>query len=337
MNRTGLPVSQPLVTVLIPAYNAEEYIEQSVRAVMAQSYGHLEILVINDGSQDRTGAILDHLAQTDARLRVVHNSENLQLIATLNKGLDLARGEYIARTDADDIAHPHWIEKLLNFLRQHPHIGAAGAGIRIFSKDPQTDGYDVVYPQHHHDIIREMIYRNPFAHPTMMMRAELLRRHGLRYDAGYAHAEDYKLWLEISKISQMANLPDILLAYRIHTNNTSILNKAAQLAATRKISQEAIANFLHIHHNIAFTWPSWPKKLLVQDLLRFTEALQNAQKGNLKSWRKFFLNMILSVERYRFSDIPKLIRLACAYHFRYPEYRNMIRKILRPHRYQGPF
>lgn len=325
--------NNPLVSVLIPAYNAEKYIEPCLRAVMSQTYQNLEILVINDGSQDKTAAILEELAAADARLKIVHNSENLKLIATLNKGLQLAKGEFIARTDADDISRPDWIKTLLTFLLENPDIQAVGAGINMFKNDPHSDGRTHFYPLHHNDIIQEMMYSNPFAHPVMLIRSGLFHQNGLRYNCQYPHAEDYKLWLEISKIGKLANVPKILLDYRLHDNNVSLVYKQEQLATTQKIRKEAIAYYLN-QHQIAFVWP---EKLHFADLPKFTAAVQTANAANMKFWNKLFENMALSLSEYRWTDLPRLIKLASLYHFRYSQYRRLIRKFLNPNKYNSPF
>ena len=117
---------EPLVSVLIPCYNCEKYVEEAVMSIIEQSYSNLEILVIDDGSTDNTGSILQELAQKDSRIRYIKNETNLKLIRTLNKGIDLCRGKYIARMDADDISLPTRIVKQVNFLEKHPDIGIVG-------------------------------------------------------------------------------------------------------------------------------------------------------------------------------------------------------------------
>lgn len=100
-----------LVSVLVPAYNVSSYVREALSSVLAQTYKHLEIIVIDDGSTDNTGEILNQLAKSDTRLRIIHNEKNIGIIKTLNKGLNLAKGDYIARMDADDLIVPDWIEK----------------------------------------------------------------------------------------------------------------------------------------------------------------------------------------------------------------------------------
>jgi len=127
-----------LVSVLIPCYNCEEYVEEAVMSIIKQTYPNLEILVIDDGSTDNTGNILKILAKEDPRIIYIKNEENLKLIATLNKGLNLCKGKYIARMDADDISLPTRIEKQVNFLEAHPEIGIVGTYTKNFGVNNKT-------------------------------------------------------------------------------------------------------------------------------------------------------------------------------------------------------
>ncbi len=112
-------MSNPLVSVLIPCYNVEKFVEESVNSILNQTYTHIEVIAINDCSTDRTGEILYSLAKEDPRITVISNEENLKLIKTLNKGIKLCSGEYIARMDSDDIALPTRIEKEVDFLEKN--------------------------------------------------------------------------------------------------------------------------------------------------------------------------------------------------------------------------
>src|SRR5436190_1597301 len=121
-----MDINMPLVTVLLPCYNGELYIEEAVRSMMNQTYSNLEILIIDDFSSDNSNSILTRLATEDKRIRLVRNESNLKLIKTLNKGLGLATGIYIARMDADDISLPERIEKQMNFMLANPDMDLCG-------------------------------------------------------------------------------------------------------------------------------------------------------------------------------------------------------------------
>ena len=126
--------NMPLVSVLICAYNAAPYVKESLTAVINQTYRNLEIIVVEDGSTDDTLSILQDFARQDSRIRIVQNEQNMGLISSLNKGLEHVHGKYIARTDADDITEPQWVEKIVSELEKRSDIVAMGAYIRIFSE-----------------------------------------------------------------------------------------------------------------------------------------------------------------------------------------------------------
>lgn len=231
---------KPLVSVLIPCYNCEEYVEEAVMSIVKQTYSNLEILVIDDGSTDNTGCILQGLAKKDNRIKYIKNTTNLKLIKNLNKGLDLCKGKYIARMDADDISLPERIEKQVNFLEKHSEIGIVGTYIQIFGvrkgvwRMDTSDKY-----------IRAHLFCNTsFAHPTVMIRTSVLRDNCLYYKTEYPHAEDYKLWCDMAQYTKLANIPEVLLYYRI--NQTQVSNKFSkeQKETAQKIREGYINDFL---------------------------------------------------------------------------------------------
>ena len=231
---------KPLVSVLIPCYNCEEYVEEAVMSIIKQTYSNLEILVIDDGSTDNTKTILQRLAQKDSRIRYIKNEENLKLIKTLNKGLDLCNGKYIARMDADDISLPTRIEKQVNFLETHPEIGVVGTYIQIFGVRKSVWKMDTK-----DKYIRAHLFCNSsFAHPSVMMRTSILRDNHLYYNTDYPHAEDYKLWCDIAQYTKLANIPEILLFYRINENQVSNKYNKEQKETAQRIREEYINDFL---------------------------------------------------------------------------------------------
>lgn len=231
---------KPLVSVLIPCYNCEEYVEEAVMSIIKQTYSNLEILVIDDGSTDNTKTILQRLAQKDSRIRYIKNEENLKLIKTLNKGLDLCNGKYIARMDADDISLLTRIEKQVNFLEKHPEIGIVGTYTKNFGVNNKTWEMDTEDKY----IRTHLFYNTCFAHPSVMIRTSVLRDNHLYYDANYLHAEDYKLWCDIAQYTKLANIPEILLYYRINQNQISNKYSKEQKETAQRIREEYINNFL---------------------------------------------------------------------------------------------
>lgn len=229
-------IDKPLVSVLIPCYNCEQYVKEAVMSIMKQSYANLEILVINDGSTDNTGNILKELAEEDTRIVYIKNEKNLKLIATLNKGLDRCKGKYIARMDADDISVPTRIEKQVDFLEKHPNIGIVGADIEFFKEDKKLSIWRMETKDKY--IRTGLLFGSCFAHPVVMMRTSILREHHLYYNDDYPHAEDYKLWCDIAQCTKLANIPEVLLYYRVNENQVSNIYNQKQKETAHRIKEE---------------------------------------------------------------------------------------------------
>ena len=226
---------KPLVSVLIPCYNCDQYVKEAVKSIIEQSYTNLEILVIDDGSTDNTGNILKELAKEDTRIVYIKNEKNLKLIATLNKGLDLCKGKYIARMDADDISVPTRIEKQVDFLEKHSNIGIVGADIEFFGGNKRS-----IWKTNTEDkyIRTDLLFGTCFAHPVVMMRTSILREHHLYYNDDYPHAEDYKLWCDIAQYTKLANIPEVLLYYRVNDNQVSNKYNLEQKETAQRIKEE---------------------------------------------------------------------------------------------------
>lgn len=224
-----------LVSVIIPAYNAEKYVESAVRSIMTQTYKNLEILVTDDCSTDSTLEILNRLAKEDCRIIVYHNEQNKGIVKTLNDLVSRANGKYIARMDADDISLPKRIEKQVAYMQKHINIMILGCNVT------HIDGFG-------NSIFRPIIpctsvmvknmryFRTCFYHPTVMFRAEIKNEYF--YEDKYQYAEDYALWLKILESHRGNNLKQRLLLYRIHGEQISQQKTEKQISVFLKIFQE---------------------------------------------------------------------------------------------------
>lgn len=200
----------------MPVYNGGEFLRPAIESVIGQTYTDFEFLIIDDGSTDSSFAVCQEYR--DRRIRLVRNEANLGLIATLNKGLELCEGEFIARMDCDDICLPWRLEKQLAFLDAHPDIGICGTWFEKFYGNCSQIMRVPVEDAH---IRFSLVMDNAFGHNTILMRREVLERHGLRYDPDYRYAEDYEFWVRCSAHTRLANLPEVMVRYRYHPGNTS--------------------------------------------------------------------------------------------------------------------
>lgn len=213
---------QPTVTVLLPVYNAAPYLRECMDSVLTQTYADFELLVINDGSTDGSEEII--LSYTDPRIRYVKNESNLKLIATLNKGIDMAAGKYIARMDSDDVCLPERFEKQVNFMEAHGMVGVCGTWVKTLGLEKD---YEVKFRQGHDEIKFQLFFSNYLHHPTVMLRKSVLDHYQIKY-GNYLHIEDYEMWVRMSRVCNIEILPQVLLLYRCHGQNISVVNKDFQ-------------------------------------------------------------------------------------------------------------
>jgi glycosyltransferase involved in cell wall biosynthesis len=218
---------QPLVTIFMPVYNAESFLAEAIESILNQTFSDFQLLIINDGSKDASAQIIAHYV--DRRIRVINHDKNMGLIASLNEGIALAKTKYLARMDADDISLPRRIERQIVFLESHPEIAACGTWAEEI-----VDGRpgQVIKPFAGIRLERQYWRPVPILHPTACLRTKVIQK--LRYRSEMLLAEDYDLWLRMKNEYQIANLPQVLLKYRIHANNVSKLGRQTQLSNSRQ-------------------------------------------------------------------------------------------------------
>lgn len=225
-------MSSPLVSVILPVYNAEDYVQDSIQSVLYQTFTDFEIIIINDGSTDKSESKI--LQFTDSRIRYIKNEVNLKLIATLNLGLELARGKYIARLDADDIALPDRFAKQVDFLERYPDYGLIGSFATLFGNDTGI----LEYVREDLTIRYALLTHNPFIHSTVMFRNLIIKNNKLYYDNKQIHVEDYDLWLKILSFTKGKILPEYLVNYRLHSEQISSIYKDVQIHNARLIQKK---------------------------------------------------------------------------------------------------
>ena len=221
----------PRVSFLMAVYDGEMYLDEAIQSVLNQTFTDFEFIVINDGSIDETSQIIERYRRLDGRIRA-YEQPNRGLVAALNRGLELARGEYVARMDADDISVTERTATQVAFMDAHPEVGICGSWIETFGS-----GGAVVrrYPADDATIRSWLLFESVLAHPSIMMRRELLVKTGLSYDAGSAHAEDYDLWVRAARHMALANIPEVLLRYRLHSQQVVQKHEAEKLASARLV------------------------------------------------------------------------------------------------------
>jgi len=206
-------------------YNNGEYLHEAIESILTQTFRDLEFIIINDGSTDASRAVIT--SYHDPRIRLIDNPTNMGLTKSLNRGLSLARGEYVARIDGDDTNYPERLEKQVRFLDMHPEVAMVGAqqwttnqhGKRIFVQRKPTMWLSIRW---------SLMFDNPFSHITVMYRRTIIWEQCGGYDERFARSQDFELWSRIARDYQLQNLPDVVAERRLHTSSVSGLHPGAK-------------------------------------------------------------------------------------------------------------
>ena len=200
-----------LVSVVLPVYNGSQYLRQSIESILQQSYRNFELIIINDGSQDDSQKIID--SYNDSRIRAFEQA-NIGLAATLNKGISLAKGRWIARQDQDDVSFPERLTKQVHFMNTHPGYAIVGTAAQIWVEDTKTDRFHR-HPCSDPELRAGLMFYNYFVHSSVLLDKSVVQSiEGYSTDPERQPPEDYELWCRIARKHPVRNLPDVLLAYR---------------------------------------------------------------------------------------------------------------------------
>jgi glycosyltransferase involved in cell wall biosynthesis len=223
------------VSVLMPVHNCARFLEEAVESVLNQTFSDFEFIIVNDGSTDSSPDLLKTYAEKDSRIRILTNDTNKGIVFSLNRGLEECRGKYIVRMDADDIALPERIEKQVARIDKDDQIAALGSALTYIDASDRELG--IVRGC---EIRSSLLHANPMLHPTVVIRREFLKKHGLLYIEKYRYAEDYYLWLQISRLGKLDAMDDVLVKYRLSDDATRLARLKGVLWATLKVKKDAV-------------------------------------------------------------------------------------------------
>lgn len=236
-----MTLEDPAVSVLLAVHNEERFVRGAIESILRQTFTAFKLIVVDDASTDGTADVLAGIS--DLRLRVIRNPSNLGLTASLNRGLAIAKGEFIARLDGDDEAHPERLQRQVDFLLARPSVGIVGTSRRVIDEDGHLL-YEATAIPNDADIRWRLLLGNPLAHPTVMIRRAVLENHGLRYDESFRTAQDYELWTRFCAVSRAANLTEPLVTYRRRQQGISVSRREEQLATHDRIARLAFERLL---------------------------------------------------------------------------------------------
>ena len=228
-------LSNPQVSVVMAVYNERSHLEEAVQSILNQTFEDYEFIIINDGSTDGSREVLERFADQDSRIRLVHQ-ENQGLALSLNRGISMASGRYVARMDGDDVSYPQRFERQVRFLRGHPEVGVLGTKVKYIDVNGQVNG-EWPLPTDPDEIAWHLLFNNCLAHSSVMARRAILEELN-----GYAEwmpvAQDYELWTRVVNHWRITNLPVTLLKLRRHEGSVTVSGRIEQIRLCGKTAAE---------------------------------------------------------------------------------------------------
>jgi len=225
-------MNSPSVSVILPVYNSEKFLEESIDSILTQTYSDYELIIIDDNSSDNSNNIIKNVLKKNKlkkKILNLKNNQNLGVSKTLNKGFCLAKGKFIARMDADDVCHPTRLGKQINFLNNNPEIGLVGTNCLQIDENGRIIGV-TDYPLRDKDIKAQFYFHNPFNHQSIFFRKNLFT--SKLYNESFSTTQDYELYMRFMKRTKVANLKEKLVKQRIHITSVSVKRKTEQLKNT---------------------------------------------------------------------------------------------------------
>lgn len=297
-------MSNPKVTVLMSVYNRSKYLEEAIDSILSQTLMSFEFIIIDDGSTDGTWDILTEYADQDQRIALVQNRKNLGLSQSLNKGLVLAQGNYIARQDADDVSMPERLAAQTGYFEQQPRVGLLGTANYVINSQGQQRAVHR-HPETDMEIRWQMLFHNAFCHSSVMFRREFLNRESLFYKENLPCSQDYELWSRMLQQTAAANLKLPLVAWRKSDGAISTTRREEQQRIATIISAQQIRRLLPQRPitflEVAMLRESYygfsqrPGKQHVQLCLLFVQVLGAFKKQSevdSVAWNRIFRNRI---------------------------------------------
>jgi glycosyltransferase involved in cell wall biosynthesis len=266
-----IDTSKPLVSVVMSVFNGAEYLRVAIESILTQTFTNFEFIIINDGSTDNSEDIV--LSFKDSRIKYHLNEQNIGLTKSLNKGIRLSKGNYIARMDADDIAYPNRFEEQVNYLEKHQQCGVCGTNIKLIDAESNLIRYHE-YPNENKELKTRLLIGSIFVHPTVMIRKSTLTDYSIFYNETYSSSQDYDLWVQLAQYCDFSTIQNTLLDYRIHDNSISISKKESQFKNHRLIQKDYILRQLSA--------PSNKIERLLDELLQLVPCTNLYQLGQFK-------------------------------------------------------
>ena len=285
-------LNKPKISVIMSVYNGEKYLREAIESILNQTFIDFEFLIVNDGSTDGSLEIIQ--SYQDERIRVINNEQNIGLTKSLNKAIKQARGEYIARQDADDISLPNRFEEQIKYFEKHPEVALLGTSVYKIDEQGKVVGRVIVPAKPSGNLLKG----NQFSHGSTMFKREVVDRLG-GYNELFRYCQDYELWARIAKYYEVRNLPQVLYKLRFHGENIRSLkrNESAlyHLLAIRLVNNDLDEEILEVIKDKGIL--SLYSYLTKSEKIYFHTAVadMNMRNNNMKAarkeyWKVFTLN-----------------------------------------------
>ena len=316
-------------------FNAEKYIQEAIESVLNQSYSDFEFIIINDGSKDNSLEIIKKFLVKDSRIILI-DRENKGLVASLNEGILKSKGDFIVRMDADDICLQNRFRDQLDFMKKNPSVGVCGSWVELFGEGFKSKTWKI--PGNSERLKAELLFSSCFAHPSVIIRKQILLDYNILYDESYIHAEDFELWTRLSDVTNFANINKVFLKYRIVKDSVSHkadleLNKRSNVLQKifnknlKRLGLENTKKENTIHFNLSLNKRLSQNSIRNSDLTLYFDKIINANKKT-KTFNNVDLKKVLGKKWILNFVYSKNITSVFSLYFVYGIYASLITPLL---------
>ena len=233
--------NSPKISVLMPAYNADKYISEAIESILNQTFTDFEFIIVDDSSTDKTWEIIQEYAKKDDRIIALQNEVNSKICITLNNGIAIAKGKYIARMDADDWSYPDRLEKQFKFMEENPEIAISGGTMEICDEKMNVLNKRI-YNLTDKEIRKKLFRYSPFSHPLIIYKTKVAKKiHG--YNGRFYVAQDYDFYFRMGMLGKFGNIKNVLLRLRTHPESSSMKKARIQEKFTLMIRKMAVKKY----------------------------------------------------------------------------------------------
>ena len=297
-----MEIVKGLVSVIMSNFNTPEaFLRKAIESVLNQTYDNFEFIIIDDYSTDDSLSVIE--SYKDERIKIIKNEKNLGLTKSLNTGLRVARGEFVARMDSDDICLRERFEKQVDFLKQNPQVIVCGTAVELIGDWQGKHSNGILFrelPEKESLNIHLLFGNYPnIVHPTAMFNRELLLKYNIEYNENYRLAQDYRMWVSCSSVAECVNIPEVLLQYRVHGGAVSTKDNTVQSNIALQIMREQLtalnveldgefegihSNFLSQRHSYNLKYKEWITYLISKNE---SSKIYNQRKFEDILWKKW--------------------------------------------------